>query len=950
MEQFEDLTKISENRLPQRAYYIPQNSGAYKSLNGKWDFSYYEDGKHFTKSGTIDVPSCWQLCGYGRPYYTNACYPFPVDPPYIPNANPKGVYKRVFDVDDTASKTYIVFEGVSSRLELFINDVYVGCSQGSHLQAEFDLTDYVKKGENQITAVVYKWCTGSYMEDQDQFRYNGIFRDVYLLSRPEGHIRDIEIYTEKDTIFVKTDACATVSLFDGEKLLEKKQIDKTGTFVVDNPVLWNAEKPHLYDLVFECSGEKIIQKVGFVTYSVGEDGSFTVNGTPVKLKGVNHHDTDPKKGWHMTREDIKRDLCLMKSLNINTIRTSHYPPPPEFLDLCDELGFYVMLETDLEMHGVATRNGKMEFDCSKKNDEWICELPDWKDAFLERMIRAYGRDKNHASVFCWSIGNESGFGENQREMIKWIKSADKKRLVHCEDASRMYDEKIIDDDILAECMPDIHSRMYSPPAYIEEYGKDKNRKLPLFMCEYAHAMGNGPGDIGDYWKIIEKYPNLMGGCIWEWADHIVYEDGVSKYGGDFNEQTHDGNFCVDGLVFADRKLKAGSLNVKAVYQPMRCSFSEGQLEVTNLFDFTNLNEHEFGYSVTADGKVLFEKTVKLDLAPKASQKIRIDEIPPVCKLGAFINCRLTDKNGKEVAQSQIKLIDGSGKIGASAGNIPVEGEDVFTASGDNYSYSVSKETGQLVSAMINGKEQLKHPTELTVWRAPIDNEMWISQRWKWENPYDAENFDRVQNKIYSCEAEGSKLKFCGSLSGISRTPFFRYDLSYTFYDDGTVKVSLSGKIKEECIWLPRLGFEYKLFEDLKDFCYFGRGKGENYCDMTAHAPVGMYESCAEAEYVPYVKPQEHGNHTDTKLLKIKNGLTFFSEDKFDFNISQYDSYVLSDTKHKEELNKNDYVTLRIDYKDSGVGSGACGPELAEKYRLGEKDVEFSYLISKDIIL
>lgn len=950
MEQFEDLTKISENRLPQRAYYIPQNSGAYKSLNGKWDFSYYEDGKHFTKSGTIDVPSCWQLCGYGRPYYTNACYPFPVDPPYIPNANPKGVYKRVFDIDDTASKTYIVFEGVSSRLELFINDVYVGCSQGSHLQAEFDLTDYVKKGENQITAVVYKWCTGSYMEDQDQFRYSGIFRDVYLLSRPKGHIRDINIYTENDTVFVKTDACATVSLFDGEKLLEKKQINKIGTFVVDNPVLWNAEKPHLYDLVFERSGEKIIQKVGFVTYSIGENGSFTVNGKAVKLKGVNHHDTDPQKGWYMTREDIKRDLCLMKSLNINTIRTSHYPPPPEFLDLCDELGFYVMLETDLEMHGVATRNGKMEFDCSKKNDEWICELPEWEDAFLERMIRAYERDKNHASIFCWSIGNESGFGENQREMIKWIKNADKKRFVHCEDASRMFDEKKIEDDILAECMPDIHSRMYSPPDYVEEYGKDKNRKLPLFMCEYAHAMGNGPGDIGDYWKIIEKYTNLMGGCIWEWADHIVYEDGISKYGGDFNEQTHDGNFCVDGLVFADRKLKAGSLNVKAAYQPMRCSLNSGKLTVKNLFNFTNFKEYEFLYTIEVDGNVICSKKLVLDLEPERTAEIEIGEMPSEYKLGVFLNCKLIDKNGAEVAQNQICIAERTEKLRLGGKITPIEDEDTFSVKGEDYGYVVSKETGQLVSAVLNGKEQLKHPTELTVWRAPIDNEMWILQRWKWENPYDAENFDRIQNKIYSYKAEDNMLTFEGSLSGISRTPFFRYTLAYTFFDDGTVKVSMSGRIKDECIWLPRLGFEYGLATENCSFSYFGRGKGENYCDMKAHAPVGSYESTADAEYVPYVKPQEHGNHTDTKLLKIKNGLTFFTEDKFDFNISQYDSYVLSDTKHKEELIKNDYVTLRIDYKDSGVGSGACGPELAEKYRLGEKDIEFSYFISKDIIL
>lgn len=948
MEQFEDITKISENRLPQRAYYIPQNDGAYESLNGKWEFSYYADGKNLEKMGIIDVPSCWQLYGYDRPYYTNACYPFPVDPPYVPNENPKGVYKRTFNIDDTSKKTYIVFEGVSSRLELFVNDKYVGCSQGSHLQAEFDLTAYVKRGINQIKAVVYKWCTGSYLEDQDQFRFNGIFRDVYLLFRPVGHINDIDIYTENDKIILKTDACADVSLYDGDILIEKKKIDKDGVFFLENPVLWNAEKPYLYKLLFECKGERIVQKVGFVTYSIGKKCEFLVNGTEVKLKGVNHHDTNPEKGWYMTKADIEKDLLLMKSLNINTIRTAHYPPPPEFLELCDELGFYVVLETDLEMHGFSTRNGRMDFDCAK-NKEWICQLPEWENAFLERMIRAYHRDKNHTSIFCWSIGNESGFGDNQRKMIKWLKEIDKKRLVHSEDASKLHDEEKIDDDILSEQMPSVHSRMYPALEYVEEYGRDKNKKLPLFLCEYAHAMGNGPGDIGDYWKIIENYPNLIGGCIWEWADHIVYENDVSKYGGDFGELTHDGNFCVDGLVFADRSLKAGSLNVKEIYQPMRCQFDSGNLKVENLFDFTNFNELDFRYALVVDGKELYEKCMVLDLGPKHSVKIRIDENISECNLGAFINCKLTDKSDNEVAQCQIKLLDGNQKIRHGNKITPKEDKDIFTVEGIGYNYSISKNTGQFVSIKLDGREQLKNPSKLTVWRAPIDNEIYIVPKWKWENPYDAENFDRVQNKIYSYQVDDNVLTFTGSLSGISRTPFFRYSLIYTFYDDGTIKVSLSGKIKDECIWLPRLGFEYALMDKMCSFSYFGRGNMENYCDMHEHAPVGMYKSSVEDEYVPYVKPQEHGNHTETKLLKIKDGLTIFSEEKFDFNISEYDSNVLTKTKHKEELVKNDYVTLRIDYKNSGLGSAACGPELAEKYRLAEKNIEFSYFISKDVI-
>ena len=945
MKYTEDLTKISENRMPQRAYYIPENEGSYKSLNGEWEFAFYADGDTLTKTGIINVPSCWQLSGYDTPYYTNACYPFPVDPPYLPEENPKGVYERSFEINDTLSKTYIVFEGVSSRLELFVNGRYIGCSEGSHLQAEFDLTGFVKQGENRIRAVVYKWCTGSYLEDQDQFRFSGIFRDVYILSRPHGHIKDIDIHTKNDTVFIKTDADAEVSLFDGEKLLEKKQINKTGQFKVHAPVLWNAEKPYLYKLVFECCGEVIVQKFGFVSYSIGKNLEFLVNGVEVKLRGVNHHDTHPETGWYMTEEDMRRDIEIMKSLNINTIRTSHYPPPPKFLELCDEYGFYVMLEADLEIHGFSTGNGRMDFN-SEDNKEWICELPEWRDAFLERIVRAYGRDKNHPSIFSWSIGNESGFGANQREMVNWLRMTDTRRLIHSEDASRSFDDGTIADDVLSGHMPDIHSRMYPSIEYTEAYGKDKSRKVPLFLCEYAHAMGNGPGDVGDYWNVIEKYPSLIGGCIWEWADHVVYENGISKYGGDFNELTHDSNFCVDGLVFPDRSLKAGSLNVKSVYQRMRCEYEDGRIKVTNLYDFTDLNEFTFKYSVEQDGVAVSEETMVLDVKPKETCEIPVKALPAGCELGVFINCRLISGDGAEAAAVQITLPVKARPVELKNGVAPIESERGFTVSCDGFKCFISKKTGEPESIVINGREQLVMPSRLTVWRAPIDNEMYILDKWEWKNPYNAENIDRIFNKIYSAEVADNRLIFKGSLSGVGRTPFFRYTLSYEFYRDGKMKVSLEGDIKEKCIWLPRLGFEYYLAGKNAEFTYFGRGTAENYCDMKQYAPVGLYSSTAENEYVPYIRPQEHGNHTDTRLIRIKDGFSVMSDNKFDFNVSQFDSVVLKNTKHREELVKNDHITLRIDYKNSGTGSAACGPELAEKYRLSEKHISFSYIISK----
>ena len=423
---YEDVTYLRENRLPQRAYYIPENKGAYILLNGEWNFKYYDadfkEEKVIEKWDKIPVPSCWQLYGYDRPNYTNINYPYPCNAPYVPDENPMGIYMREFEIKNKDNRHYIVFEGVSSNLQLYINDKYVGYSQGSHLQAEFDITDFVNVGTNKVVVKVRKWCSGSYLEDQDFFRFNGIFRDVYVLSRPHGHIKDIKIVTEGDKILIDLEGSAKISLYDYEDLLATVDADSKAEFTVKNPVKWNAEKPYLYELVFEYKEEVIRRKIGFVEYSVNEDSAFCVNGVPVKLKGVNHHDTHPTKGWYMSDEDLMYDLQQMKKLNINTIRTSHYPPTPKFVDMCDEMGFYVMLETDLETHGFVSRfSATYEFDVHKNPDAWIGNLPSWRESFVERMSRAYERDKNHASIFSWSTGNESGHCENHYEMIKYLR-------------------------------------------------------------------------------------------------------------------------------------------------------------------------------------------------------------------------------------------------------------------------------------------------------------------------------------------------------------------------------------------------------------------------------------------------------------------------------------------------------------------------------------------------
>ncbi len=942
---YENLEHIQENRCSGRAYYIPENTGAYTLLNGEWSFKYYDadfkEEKKITSWDKIPVPSCWQMHGYEDPNYTNVNYPYPVDPPYLPDENPMGVYMREFEIEDTSRCHYIVFEGVSSNLELYINSQYVGYTQGSHMQAEFDISSYVKNGSNTVLCKVRKWCSGSYLEDQDFFRFNGIFRDVYLLSRPQGHMVDIKITTEKNDILIEFDGSADISLFDHGILLEQKHSDGRCSFTVESPVSWNAEKPYLYDLVFETNGEIIRQKVGFVEYSINEELAFCVNGVPVKLKGVNHHDTHPTRGWCMSDEDIRNDLLLMKKLNINTIRTSHYPPSPKFISMCDELGFYVMLEADLETHGFVCRTPVTRgYDTCENPDDWIGNHKEWERSYLERMERAYERDKNHTCIFSWSTGNESGHCENHHSMIKYLRSVDKKRLIHCEDASR---ESFRYPEFFDR--PDIHSAMYASVENIEHIANSENINKPFFLCEYAHAMGNGPGDTKDYWDVIYKYPKLIGGCIWEWTDHTVLVDGVPKYGGDFKELTHDGNFCADGLVFHDRSFKAGSLNAKAAYQYIRCELEGDKLKVTNLYDFTNLNEYTFKYESTVDGEVISSDTVVLNASPK--EHVYVDcKTVETCKLGAYVNFYLYDKDGYEVAQGQLDMGARCDTVECSDTHANIdESEYDFIISGDGFRYTVSKIYGDITSIIKNGVEQLRGRMKLTVMRAPTDNERNIASKWyKYKSAW-AEGFDKVFNKCYSCTCSGNTVTTEGSLASVGRTPFLRYTVKYTFFADGTVKVELSGSIREDCIWLPRLGFELRVPYENDKFTYFGMGDGENYRDMHYHAKIGRYKSSADSEYVNYIMPQEHGNHIATKLLEIENGLSFKSDKGFEINVSHYDTATLAAAMHIDELKKSSDTIIRIDYKDSGIGSNSCGPELMPKYRLDEKTIEdFTFFI------
>lgn len=933
MRKYENPKLLSEGAMPPRAHYVPyhslsaalkgdaEESDYYTLLSGEWDFRYFSrdiDCPEIIESwDKVTVPSCWQSTGYEKPYYTNYYYQFPTDPPYVPDDNPVGVYRKLINIDRVGAcrENYIVFEGVSSCVELFVNGEYVGFSTVSHSTVEFPVT--LLEGENEILAKVYKWCAGSYLEDQDFFRNNGIFRDVYLLSRPEGHIHDVRFdYSDK-----AISANHPFTLYDRE-----------GKLAAPPYVLWNAEKPYLYTAVIEQAGEYVPVKIGFRTQSISDKGELLINGVPVKLHGINHHDTHRKNGYTETRAEILAELKLMKSLNINCIRTSHYPASPYFMELCDELGFYVVDEADLETHGFsgydATTPGY------NKSPLWPCHNPMWREAFVDRAARLLSRDRNFTSVIMWSLGNESNYGENTAAMSEYIRKNDTrvgyKRLIHYEGAWCL-DKEARDPDTV-----DVVSRMYYTPEQLCEYVERTGDPRPVFLCEYSHAMGNGPGDLSDYWEVIDRTPQFIGGCIWEWADHVFENaEGERYYGGDFGEPTHDGNFCCDGLVFADRSLKAGSYEAKHVYQPLATEYKDGVLTLTNKYDFTNLSECLFKFTYEVDGAAVSSGSFTVPCEPHASVKIPLNLTHAPCLYAETLNFFMYNKEGEQVAFTQHIITRSTEKTAPDAEpleEIKVCGQHAYIE-GDGFNYRFDLHYGWLDK--LDGF--LSSPLRLTVWRAPTDNDRKIKNDWY------RERYDRYCHKVYSASVSGNVIRVEAALAPLSRSPYFRYTASYSFYRDGTVGVSLEGDFAENHTFLPRLGFEFKTTPDT--FRYFAYGPGESYVDLRGDSRLGMYESSPEREYVDYVVPQEHGNHYGARYLSL-GGFEFVSDEDFEFAVSEYSTEELDRATHSHKLRRNGFANVRIDYKNSGIGSGSCGPQLLEKYRLNDKNISFSLLISK----
>ncbi|MBW7453425.1 DUF4981 domain-containing protein, partial [Paenibacillus sepulcri] len=670
---WEDLNVLQVNRQPPRAYYIPYaderaaksgkrgQSPYYQTLNGNWKFQYhgtvYDVKEAFYKetadvSGWDDltVPSCWQVKGYDQPQYTNFNYPFPCDPPYVPENNPAGLYVREFNAAPVGlnKERFIVFEGVNACFYLWVNGQFAGYSQGSRMPAEFNISPLLREGKNRIAVMVLKWCDGSYLEDQDLWRYTGIFRDVYLLARDAVHIRDV---FNKQTFEDGFSKAALVSEIDTTGPLEvraelkdakgrvvasaQEHVDGKGAlrFELIDPVLWNAEKPYLYRLYVYGGGETLQFPVGFKQVAI-VDGVFLINGQAVKLKGVNRHDSHPELGQTIPVQHMIKDLILMKKHNINTIRTSHYPNDSRFMELCDEYGFYVVDEADLECHGIGSA-GDFQNGVFHK----LSRDPAWKEAFVERAVRMVERDKNHPCVVMWSLGNESGYGANHIAMAEWTKLRDASLPIHYEGAAPHYEGSPH-----VECL-DLESRMYTSVQEIEAYARDENNKKPLFLCEYSHAMGNGPGDLNDYWEAIYRQPKLMGGCVWEWTDHGIKtetKDGTPfyGYGGDFGDTPNDGNFCIDGLVTPDRKPHTGLLELKKVIAPIRIeeqNLPTGEIKVTNLYDFIDLSHAGVFWKLEHDGQMIHQGQLELGgIEPHSSRIVSLPYELPEAVNGQFV--------------------------------------------------------------------------------------------------------------------------------------------------------------------------------------------------------------------------------------------------------------------------------------------------------------------------
>lgn len=1000
---YENLNVLHENTMPARAYYIPasrrmdnlvehrEESDRMQLLNGTWKFQYFNSiydiqDSFFEKNydtenfDEIQVPSVWQMAGYDTHQYTNIRYPFPFDPPYVPQDIPCGAYVHTFEYsrDEKAPKSFLNFEGVDSCFYVWINGSYIGYSQVSHMTSEFDVTDVLQDGTNTVAVLVMKWCDGSYLEDQDKFRMSGIFRDVYILKRPKQAISDYHIKTRIEDMLAKVEIemkfysplNVKISIEDRNgAVVALGSIAEEGKAVLEiaSPELWNTENPYLYKLILETENEVIVDHIALRKLEI-KDQVIYLNGQKIKFRGVNRHDSDPVTGFTINTEQITTDLTLMKQHNFNAIRSSHYPNAPFFYEMCDKYGFMVIDEADIEAHGpfMIYRKEDTDYNRFKRWNEKIADDPVWEEAIVDRVKLMVERDKNRFCIVMWSMGNESAYGCNFEKALEWTKTFDPDRITQYESARyRNYDETYDYSNL------DVYSRMYPALSEIQEY-LDKDGSKPFLLVEYCHSMGNGPGDFEDYFQMIQDNDKMCGGFVWEWCDHAIAhgtaENGktIYAYGGDHGEEIHDGNFCMDGLVYPDRTVHTGLLEYKNVYRPARViSYDKesGELVLHNYLDFDNLKDYvKISYELTQDGLVISKGILpEFSVAPHGegitNLKINVPENGK-CYLKLIYHLKkelpLLDEDHIlgfdeiEVSKEDTKcklaekwipktVVDSELQVNENDTQIHIKGRE--------FAYTIDKRTALFTEMKFAGREYLNHPMELNIWRAPTDNDMYIKSEWK------KAHYDKAYTRAYTTEVVQGKhgVKITSHASVVAETVQKILDVTITW------KIEAAGKIDadiavtkdDEFPDLPRFGVRMFLDKKLSAVRYFGMGPQESYCDKHQAASHGLYRADVGDLHEDYIRPQENGSHYDCEYVELNNsryGIVASAEKAFSFNASYYTQEELEKKTHNYELIESDSVVFCVDYALNGIGSNSCGPVVLDQYRFDDVLFRFQFTL------
>ncbi len=1001
---YEDLSILHENTMPARAYYIPsserndhlvenrEDSDRFQLLNGMWDFQYfksiydvtdafYESGYDTSQFDKIAVPGVWQMAGYDSHQYTNIRYPFPFDPPYVPQDIPCGAYVHNFSYqkDEKATEAFLNFEGVDSCFYVWLNGFYVGYSQVSHATSEFDVTSLLQEGDNTLAVLVLKWCDGSYLEDQDKFRMSGIFRDVYLLKRPKNAIWDYHITTkaEEGSATVNVDVCfrkpANVKVAIEDRygaVVAEGEISKDGfvELVVPHPVFWNTEHPYLYTVIFFTGDEVITDKIGFRTMEI-KGQAVWFNGQKIKFRGVNRHDFDPQTGFVTGVAQLKKDLALMKQHNFNAIRSSHYPNAPYFYQMCDQYGFLVIDEADIEAHGPFMLYRKEDTDRNRFSrwNEAIADHPAWEKAILDRVQLMVQRDKNRPCIVVWSMGNESAYGCNFEKALEWTKTFDPGRVTQYESARyRNYQVCYHYENL------DLYSRMYPSLTEIEDY-LERDGSKPFLLVEYCHSMGNGPGDFEDYFQMIHKDDRMCGGFVWEWCDHAIAhgkaENGkaIYHYGGDHGEGVHDGNFCMDGLVYPDRTPHTGLLEYKNVYRPARVvsyDICSGELVLHNYMDFDDLKDYlEVSYEMTQDGLTVEKgKLDGISAAPHCDGHAQLHlQVPPLGRVFLKLTYRLKKEvpllaRGHILGFDEVKLANEDGRnrqavkllehTGVSKGIVVKETDTQIVLQANDFCYTLDKRTGLFTQMQFAGRNYLNAPMELNIWRAPTDNDMYIRDEWK------KAHYHEAHSRAYSIEMLQDKhgVLLLVHLAVVAVTVQKILDVVVTWKIDGNGKVSsvISVKKDEEFPVLPRFGIRLFLDKKLDTVSYYGMGPQESYRDKHQGSYHGYFRSKVSQMHEDYIRPQENGSHFDCDFVEVANaqfGITAVCEQPFSFQASVYTQEELERAAHNYELEEADSTILCIDYALNGIGSNSCGPSVLEQYRFQDTAFQFQCVLA-----